>query len=94
MTPDDADDLTADELLAEQLVDEALRTMAIPAFLLPTIRATLIAELLVTPAGQRMLRRVKADPKVAGSGDVPTGDPLAATAGPPATKKKKGGNRP
>ncbi len=64
------DDPLPDESLAEELVDEALRGMAIPASILPTIRATMIGELLTTPEGRMQLRRAGADPKVSSSGDI------------------------
>lgn len=89
---DRKDDLSPDERLAEQLVDEALRTMAIPPVLLPAIRATLIAELLVTVQGRRLLRQVKPDPQVSASDDVPVGG-----AGEPAARRvlpNKGGKLP
>ncbi len=88
MSGGDPNDLSPDELLAEQLVDAALRTMAIPPMLLPTIRATLIAELLVTVQGQRLLRLVRPDPQVTSSDEIIK--PGAAQT----TKPKKRGRLP
>lgn len=61
-----------DEDLAESLVAEATRGFegTVSARELAAIRDELVDRLLVTKAGQELLRQVRPDPSVSASGDV------------------------
>jgi hypothetical protein len=59
-----------DDALADSLVDEVLQEFDLPADLLQDVRDELGDWLVCHPDGRRLLRQLKDDPVVSGSGDV------------------------